>query len=89
MRSIQGRSGGKRIDPKLQKYVLVPDGSTDHIHHVGSTYDYRSTSEGGPAAGGIRFRQGRQICFFTAVDHMNVSLLTLRYEPNEPREIQF
>ena len=67
--------------------VLIPYEWTDNTCHVGSTSDYRCISEEGLVAGGIGVRQGRQICFFTAVDYMNVSLLTLRHEPSEPRKI--
>ena len=40
MRSVQGHSGGERLDPRLQIKVLILHGWSDHIHHVGSSYDY-------------------------------------------------
>ena len=89
IRTDQGHSGGIRIDPKLQSNVLIPYGWTDKTDRVGSTFDYRSLSEGGLIAGGIGVRQGRQTCFFTAVDPMNVSMLTPRDEPNESRKIPY
>ena len=84
---VKGHSGGKRIDPKLQSNVLIPHGWTDYISHVGSTYENRSTSEGLIAGEIGVVRQGRQTCFFTAVDSMNVSMLTPRYEPNGPKKM--
>ena len=46
MASVQGHSGGIRIDPQLQNTVLIPYGWTDYIYHVGSWFDYRSIYEG-------------------------------------------
>ena len=48
-----------------------------------------SFSGGGLTAVGIGVRQERQTCFFTAVDPNNVSMLTLRYEPNESRNVPY
>ena len=85
MRSVQGHSGREHINPRLQNNVLVPCGWSDHLHHMGSTYDYRSMCEGGLTAGGHGFREGRQTCFFAAVDPVVATMLTPRYEDNEPR----
>ena len=38
MRSIQGHSGGERINPGLQSIVLVLCGVSDRINHEGSSY---------------------------------------------------
>ena len=40
-------SGGEEINPRLQHNM------SDHIYHVGSSYDYRSTCDGGLIAGGL------------------------------------
>ena len=61
-----------------------------HSHHLRESdgavpIAWLLVSDGGLIAGGIGVRQGRQTCF-TAVDPMEVSMLTLRYEPNEPRQ---
>ena len=87
VRSVQGQSGGQHIDPILQSNVPIPHGWTDYIYHVGSTFDYRSISEGGLVVGGVGVREGCHTCFFTAVDPMEASMLTPRYEPNEPWNI--
>ena len=56
------------------------------MYHVGSTFDDWSISEGGFITVGIGVREGRQTCFFVAVDPTEVSMTTLQYEPNEPRK---
>ena len=42
-------------------------GCMDYLHNIGSTL-YFSTVDAGLIAGGRRNEQGRQSCFFTAVD---------------------
>ena len=37
--------------------------------------------------GGIGVREEGQTCFFTAIDSIDLSMLTPPYEPNEPRTI--
>ena len=82
MRSVQSHSAGLGIDPKLQNNVPFLHERTDCIYHVGSTFDYRSFSEGGVIAGGLGVREGRQACFSTAGGcHGSI-------EPNEPRTFQ-
>ena len=56
--------------------------------HFGSTFDYRSICEGGLMEG-IGVQEGRQTCCFTAVGAMEISMLTPRYEPIEPRTIPY
>ena len=59
-----------------------------HSHHLRESdgavpIAWLLVSGGGLIAGGIGVRQGRKTCR-TAVDPMEVLMLTLRYEPNEP-----
>ena len=42
MRLVQGHSGQLHIDPTLQNNVRIPYRRTDHIYHVGPTFDYAS-----------------------------------------------
>ena len=44
LRSIQGHSGGKHIDPTLQDNVLLPSDFAEHIYHVGSSHDLPPSS---------------------------------------------
>ena len=37
LRAIQGHSGGKHIDLRLQDNVLLPNDFAEHIFHVGSS----------------------------------------------------
>ena len=69
--------------------VIILYGWSDYIYLVGSSFDYTSICEGGLTAGGSGVRTGRQTCFFTAVDPMEISVLTPRYELNGPRKIAY
>ena len=53
---------------------------TDCICHVGSSWDYRFVPEGELLAGGVATQEGRQTCFFTAVNLLSNSILTPRLE---------
>ena len=87
MRSVQGHTGGEQINPRLQNNVFVPYVCSDDICHVGSPNAYRSICDLGLFAGGLGFRKGRQTCFFTTVDPTVATMLTSRFEENEPRTI--
>ena len=84
-KSLRRNKNRSRVENKER----IRCGWTDYMYHVGSTYDKRPMSEGCLIAGGITVRPGRPTCFFTAVDPMNISLLSPRGEPNEPRTIPF
>ena len=88
MRSVEGRSGGQRTDPKLHNNVIILFGWTAYRSHVGLTYDHRSIVEGSHCWWN-RNRQGRQACFCTAVDPTNVTMLRPRYLPNEPWNVPY
>ena len=61
LRTIQGHSGGKHLDPRLQDNVLLPDDFAEHIYHVGSSQDSHSIIQSG-------LKKGRRAVFFTAVN---------------------
>ena len=46
-------------------------------------------SEGGLFAGGVRVRQGLQLCYFTALVPTNMPLLTPRVEARQPRKLLY
>ena len=62
----EGHSGGVRIDPTLHNNVQISFGWTDHMYHVGSTWDYRSVVDAGLLSGGKGDNQ-EDTFFFTAV----------------------
>ena len=59
----------------------------DSFSCVGSAFDDGSISEGGLIAGGVRVRQGRQPNYFTALELMNIPMLTPRVEAGQPRTL--
>ena len=65
--SVPSHSGGQKVNLRLQT-ILFPNRWSDYSHHAGSSHDYRSICEGGLIAEGIGVREGRRICFVTAVD---------------------
>ena len=54
LRAIQRHSGDNAIDPKLQDNVLLPQGFTEHIDHIGNASEVHSIIGGGliPGASG-------------------------------------
>ena len=57
-----------------------------HIHHAGSSNNYRSVVEGGLVAGGTSDRRGRQACFFSGMNPMEEPLpCVIEFLTNEPR----
>ena len=90
MRSIQFKATQeeKELIQDCKTMCLFKMDGSDYIYHVGSSYDYRSICDGGLIAErlGIR-REGRKTCFFSAVDPIVATMLTLRFEENEPRAI--
>ena len=70
LRPIHGHSGST-INPALQDNVLLPDGFTEYIHHVGNGKELRSRVTHGLIPGGVSLRTGRQAVFFTIVNPMD------------------
>ena len=87
VRSVQGHSGGQQIHQRLHTNVLFLYGWSDHIYHVGSTYDFGCICDRSLIAVGLGFREEPQTCFFTAVDPQVATMLTPRFEANAPRTI--
>ena len=65
LRAIQGHSGDNAIDPELQDRVLLPEGFSEYIYHVGNASDINSFIRSGLIPGGRSLRRGRQSVFFT------------------------
>ena len=68
IRAIQGHSGGIAIDPELQDNVLLPEGQTENIYHVGNVSEMHSIIRSGLILGGRSLKRGRQSVFFTFVN---------------------
>ena len=69
-RAIQGHAGST-INPALQDNVLLPEGFTEYIYHVGNGKELRSTVNRGLIPGGVSLKTGRQAVFFTVVNPMD------------------
>ena len=83
-------SGGENFWTNSCKVTLeFPCGSTKLLYPVGSSYDDRSIVEVCLIAGGISSQKERQAYFPTAVDPMNIPMLTPRFTENEPRRISY
>ena len=70
LRAIQGHSGST-INLALQDNVLLPEGVTEYIYHVGKGKEWRSIVNHGLIPGGVSLRTGRQAVFFTVVNLMD------------------
>ena len=70
LRSIQGHSGST-INPALQDNVLLPEGFTEYIYHVGNWEELMSMVNPGLIPGEASLRTGRQAVFFTVVNPMD------------------
>ena len=64
LRASQGHSGST-INPALQDNVLLPEGFTENIYHVGNGKELRSIVNHGLIPGGVSLKTGRQAVFFT------------------------
>ena len=86
-RAIQGHSGGTPVDPTVQDNVLLPDDSSDYIHHIGNAHDMHSIIQGGLIPGGRGLKRDRQSVFFTAVNPMyaNQDLEKVQFDLGKPR----
>ena len=70
LRAIQGQSGSTS-NPALQDNVLLPEGFTEYIYHVGNGEELRSIMNHGLFPGGVTLRTGRQAEFITIVNPMD------------------
>ena len=69
-RAIQGHSGST-IKPALRDNVLLPEGFTNYVFHVGNGKELRSIVRNGLVPVGFSTKTGRQAVFFTVVDPMD------------------
>ena len=69
-RAIQGHSGST-INPALQDNVLLPEGFTEKIYHVGNGKELRSIVNHGLIPGGVSLRTGRHDVLFPVVNPMD------------------
>ena len=60
-----------RINPAVQDNVLLPEGSTEYIYHVGNGKEFRSIVNHGLVTGGVSLKTGRHAVFFTVVNPMD------------------
>ena len=58
-------------NPSLQDNVLLPEGFTDYVYHVGNGNELRSTVNHGLIPGGVSLKTGRHAVFFTVVNPMD------------------
>ena len=70
LRAIQGHSGST-INPALQDNVLLPEGFTENIYHVGNGKQMRSTVNHGLIPGRISVKTDKDAVFFNVVNHMD------------------
>ena len=62
-RAIQAHSGGNTVDIELQDHVLLPQGFTEYIYHVGNLSEMLSTIRSGLIPGRRSFKRDRQSVF--------------------------
>ena len=67
MRSIQGHSGGERMNPRLHNNVLIPHEWSNFIYRVGLSYDHTSICDESFIAGGLGYLESRQKCFMKQI----------------------
>ena len=70
LRAIQGHSGST-INPALEDNVLLPEGFTEYINHVGNGKELKSKVNLGLIQGVASLTTGRQAVFFTVVNPMD------------------
>ena len=71
LRAIQGHSEDNAIDPALPDNVLLPEGFTEYIYHVGNEKELRSIGNHGLIPGRISLKTGRHAVVFTVVNPMD------------------
>ena len=62
------------MNPALQDNVLLPQGFTEFIYHVGNGEELRSIVNHGLIPRGVSLRTGRQAVFFTVVNPMIIKV---------------
>ena len=78
LRALQGHSGRNLIDPSLQDNVIIPDGFSKYIYHVGCAINLHSIINSGLIPGGQNLSK-KTISIFLPVDPMekkNIRILT-------------
>ena len=70
LRALQGHSGRSLIDPTLQDNVIIPDGFSQYIYHVGCAINVHSIINSGLIPGGQNL-SNRQTVFFLPGDLMD------------------
>ena len=71
VRAMQGHSGSTINHALPEDNVLLPEGFTEYIYHVGNEKELRSIVNHGLFPGGVSLRTGRQAEFFTVVNPMD------------------
>ena len=69
-RAFQGHSGRNLVDPSLHDNVLIPDGFSKNIYHVGCAINLHSIINSGLIPGGQNLSR-RQTEIFLLVDPMD------------------
>ena len=59
------------ISPALQDNVLLTEGFTECIYHVGNGKEFRSTVNHDLIPGGVSLKTGRRAVFFTVVNPLD------------------
>ena len=97
LRAIHGHSGST-INPALQDNVLLSEGFTEYIHHVGNGNELRSLVNHGLISGRVSLKTGRQAVFFTVVnraiqkilgDHFRIQYFWCNLKFAQQRGLQF
>ena len=58
----------RKYNPALQDNVLLPEGFTEYIYHVGNGKELRSMVNHGLIPGGVSLKTGGHAVFFTVVN---------------------
>ena len=69
--SSNSRTFRKYYQPCIGRHVLLPEGFTEDLYHVGNEKELRSIVNHGLIPGGVSLRTGRQAVFFTTVNPMD------------------
>ena len=70
LRAIQRHSGGIAIDPGFQDNVLLPEGFTEYIYHVGNVSEMHSIIRNGLIPGGQESQMRKTICVIHLLNAM-------------------
>ena len=89
MLSTQGHSGRVPIHPKLHSNVQIPYGWTDDINHVGFSTGPHVIFRRSPCRRSNQSSTRQANMFLYGRGPCEFSLLTLRYEVTQPRNISY